>query len=108
MARQHDHTDEDLEEIRRLIGNTDLSAINHELRALIEMHWPSVFDKLHHRHPLSPEAQPQRVYSVGEIERQSMKVLRMIVQQARRGQKLDCALFERAKRIVECYDRVIR
>ena len=53
------------------------------------------------------EEQAKRLYGLGELEAEALKVLRLIVRQTERGESLDAALFERAKAIVERYDQAI-
>jgi hypothetical protein len=108
MPRYDGPSLEDLEEIRRFIGETDISEINDELRALIEMHWPSFLDKPPSRQDHLHEAQAERLLGLGEMERDAMNVLRLIVRHTKRGQKLDATLLERAKAIVESYDRTMK
>ncbi len=54
-----------------------------------------------------PEEQAKRLYGLGELEGEALEVLRLVVQQTERGENLDAALVERAKAIVERYDRVM-
>lgn len=53
------------------------------------------------------EEQAKRLYGLGEMEREALDVLRLIVSQTGRGRNLDAAIFERAKAIVERYDRAV-
>lgn len=53
------------------------------------------------------EAQAKRLYGLGEMEAEALEVLRLIVRQTERGENLDASLFERAKAIVERYDRAM-
>ena len=53
------------------------------------------------------EEQAKRLYGLGELEAEALEVLRLIVHQTDRGENLDADLFERAKAIVERYDRAM-
>lgn len=53
------------------------------------------------------EAQAKRLYGLGEMEREALEVLRLIVRQTERGENLDADLLERAKAIVDRYDQVM-
>ena len=55
----------------------------------------------------TPEEQAKRLYGLGELEAEALEVLRLIVRQTDRGENLDADLFERAKAIVERYDRAM-
>ena len=53
------------------------------------------------------EDQAKRLYGLGEIEAEALKVLQLIVRQTERGENLDADLVERAKAIVDRYDRAM-
>ena len=53
------------------------------------------------------EDQAKRLYGIGELEAEALDVLRLIVRQTERGENLDADLFERAKAVVEGYDRAM-
>ena len=53
------------------------------------------------------EEQTKRLYGLGEIEREALEVLRLIVRQTERGDNLDAELLERAKIIIDRYDRAM-
>jgi hypothetical protein len=53
------------------------------------------------------EEQARRLYGLGELEREALDVLRLIVQQTQRGKNLDADLVKRARAIVERYDRAL-
>lgn len=53
------------------------------------------------------EEQAKRLYGLGELEAEALEVLRSVVRQTDRGENLDVDLFERAKAIVERYDRAM-
>jgi hypothetical protein len=53
----------------------------------------------------SHEEQAKRLYGLGELEREALAVLRFIVRQTERGENLDAEIVERAKAIVDRYDR---
>jgi hypothetical protein len=53
------------------------------------------------------EEQAKRLYGLGELEGEALEVLRIVVRQAERGENLDADLVERAKAIVERYDRAM-
>ena len=53
------------------------------------------------------EEQAKRLYGLGELEQEALDVLRLIVRQTERGENLDADLVERAKAIVERYDRTL-
>jgi hypothetical protein len=55
----------------------------------------------------SHEEQAKRLYGLGEMETEALEVLRLIMRQTERGENLDADLVERAKAIVERYDRAI-
>lgn len=55
----------------------------------------------------SHEAQAKRLYGLGEMEREALEVLRLIVRQTERGENLDADLFKRAKAIVDQYNRAM-
>src|SRR6266545_4834746 len=55
----------------------------------------------------SHEEQAKRLYGLGELEQEALEVLRLIVRQTERGENLDADLIERAKQIVERYDRAM-
>jgi hypothetical protein len=52
--------------------------------------------------------QAKRLYGLDAMERKALDVLGFIVQQTERGRNVDAALLERAKAIVEKYDRVMK
>lgn len=54
-----------------------------------------------------PEQQAKRLYGLGELEQEALDVLRLVVRQTERGENLDADLFERAKAIVERYDKAM-
>ena len=51
--------------------------------------------------------QAKRLYGLGELEAEALEVLRLIVRQTERGENLDADLFERAKAVVEGYDKAM-
>ena len=53
------------------------------------------------------EDQAKRLYGLGELEAEALEVLRLVVRQTERGENLDADLVERAKAIVDRYDRAI-
>jgi hypothetical protein len=53
------------------------------------------------------EEQAKRLYGLGELEAEALEVLRLIVRQTERGENLDVDLLERAKAIVDRYDRTM-
>ncbi len=53
------------------------------------------------------EEQAKRLYGLGELEGEALEVLRLIVRQTDRGENLVADLFERAKAVVERYDRAM-
>jgi hypothetical protein len=53
------------------------------------------------------EAQAKRLYGLGELERELLEVLRAIIRQTARGENVDADLFERARVVVERYDRAL-
>ena len=53
------------------------------------------------------EEQAKRLYGLGELEREVLDVLRLIVRQTARGENLDADLVERARTIVERYDHAL-
>ena len=53
------------------------------------------------------EAQAKRLYGLGELEREALDVLRAIVRQTAHGLNVDADLFERARAVVERYDRAL-
>lgn len=55
----------------------------------------------------SLEEQAKRLYGLGELEREALDVLRLIVRQTGRGENLDADPLERARAIVERYDRTL-
>jgi hypothetical protein len=55
----------------------------------------------------SQEDQAKRLFGLGELEAKALEVLRLIVRQTERGENLDADLVERAKAIVERYDRAM-
>lgn len=57
--------------------------------------------------PFSFEAQAKRLYGLGDMEKEALEVLRLIVRQTERGENLDADLFERAKAIVDRYDQAM-
>ena len=59
------------------------------------------------RDEFSHEAQAKRLYGLGQLEQEALEVLRLIVRQTERGENLDAHLVERAKAILERYDRAM-
>ncbi len=55
----------------------------------------------------SHEEQAKRLYGLCEMEAEALEVLRVIVRQTERGKNLDADLVERAKAILERYDRAM-
>jgi hypothetical protein len=55
----------------------------------------------------SQEEQAKRLFGLGELEAEALEVLRLIVRQTERGENLDANLVERAKAILERYDRAM-
>ena len=55
----------------------------------------------------SHEEQAKRLYGLGGLEGEALEVLRLIVRQTELGENLDANLVERAKAIVERYDRAL-
>lgn len=55
----------------------------------------------------SLEEQSKRLYGLGDMERESLDILRLVVRQTERGENLDADLFARAKAILERYDRAL-
>ena len=55
----------------------------------------------------SHEEQAKRLYGLDEMEAEALEVLRLIVRQTERGENLDADLAERAKAVVERYDRAM-
>ena len=55
----------------------------------------------------SHEEQAKRLYGLAEMEAEALEVLRLMVRQTERGENLDADLVERAKAIVERYDRAM-
>ena len=55
----------------------------------------------------SHEEQAKRLYGLGELKREALAVLRLIVRQTERGENLDAEIVERAKAIVDRYDRAL-
>ena len=53
------------------------------------------------------EEQAKRLYGLGEIEAEALEVLRLIVRQTERGENLDADLVERAKAVVERYNKAM-
>ena len=53
----------------------------------------------------SHEEQAKRLYGLGEMEREALDVLRLVIRQTERGENLDAELVERARAIVDRYDR---
>jgi hypothetical protein len=53
------------------------------------------------------EEQAKRLYGLDEMEAEALEVLRLMVRQTERGENLDADLVERAKAIVERYDRTM-
>ena len=53
------------------------------------------------------EEQAKRLYGLGDLEAEALEVLRLVVRQTERGENLDADLVERAKSIVERYDRAM-
>jgi hypothetical protein len=58
--------------------------------------------------PFSYEHQAKRLYGLDEMEKEALDVVRLILQQTARGQNLNARLVERAKAILEKYDRVMK
>ena len=56
----------------------------------------------------SHEEQAKRLYGLGEMEKEALEVLRLIVQQTERARNLDAVLVERAKALLEKHDRVMK
>jgi hypothetical protein len=46
MPRFDNLSAEDLDQIRRLIEETDIDAVTDEMRELVETHWPWLLEKL--------------------------------------------------------------
>jgi hypothetical protein len=55
----------------------------------------------------SHEEQAKRLYGLGEMEREALEVLRLIVRQTERVGNLDADLVERARAIIGRYDRAM-
>jgi hypothetical protein len=53
------------------------------------------------------EEQAKRLYGLGELEAEALEVLRLVVRQTELGKNLDADLVERAKAIVDSYDRAM-
>ena len=53
------------------------------------------------------EEQARRLYGLGELEGEALEVLRLIVRQTQRGENLDSDLVERAKAVVDRYDKAL-
>ena len=56
----------------------------------------------------SHEDQAKRLFGLGEMEAEALEVLRLIVGQTERGRNLNADLLDRAKAVVEHYDRVMK
>jgi hypothetical protein len=78
------------------------------VRALVEKHLPDLASKLPPPETdFSHEEQARRLYGLAEMEQEAVEVLRLVVQQTERGHNLDADLVERAKTIVDRYDRAV-
>jgi hypothetical protein len=55
----------------------------------------------------SHDEQAKRPYGLGEMEREALDVLRLVIRQTERGENLDADLIERARAIVDRYDRAV-
>jgi hypothetical protein len=55
----------------------------------------------------SHETQAKRLFGLGELEREALEVLRLIIRQTERGENLDAELLDRAKAVVDRYDRAM-
>jgi hypothetical protein len=55
----------------------------------------------------SHEEQAKRPYGLGEMEREALDVLRLVIRQTERGENLDVELIERARAIIDRYDRAV-
>jgi hypothetical protein len=55
----------------------------------------------------SHEAQAKRPYGLGEMEQEALEVLRLIVRQTERGENIDAELGQKAKEVVDRYDRAL-
>ena len=53
------------------------------------------------------EGQAKRLYRLGGLEAETLEVLRLTIRQTERGENLDADLFERAKAVVERYDKAM-
>jgi hypothetical protein len=53
------------------------------------------------------EEQAKCLYGLGELEAEALEVLRLVVRQTERGENLDADLVERAKAIVDRYDKAM-
>jgi hypothetical protein len=53
------------------------------------------------------EEQAKRLYGLGELEREALELLRLVVRQTERGENLDADLIERAKAIIARYDQAM-
>ena len=62
--------------------------------------WQTFFKK-----PDFFEEQAKRLYGLGDLEAEALAVLRLVVQQTERGESLDADLVERARAVVERYDK---
>jgi hypothetical protein len=55
----------------------------------------------------SREEQARRLCGLAEMEREALDVLRPIIRQTERGENLDAELVDRAKAILDRYDRAM-
>ena len=53
------------------------------------------------------EQQAKRLYGLGGLEAEALEVLRLVIRQTERGENLDADLVERARAIVERYDKAM-
>jgi hypothetical protein len=53
------------------------------------------------------EEQAKRLYGLGDLEAEALEVLRLVVRQTERGENLDADLVERARAVVERYDKAM-
>jgi hypothetical protein len=53
------------------------------------------------------EEQAKRLYGLGELEREALEVLRLVIRQTERGENFDADLIERAKAIIARYDQAM-
>jgi hypothetical protein len=54
------------------------------------------------------EEQAKRLYGLGKMEAEALAVLRLVVQQTELGKNLDASVVNRAKEIVDRYDRAMK